>query len=113
MSRDPKAYPAPDRFLPERFLEASEDGTGTARDPEKFQFGFGRRHVPSSVQCSRRDLVTDGLYHRICPGRHFSNDALFMTVASLLHVFNIEAPLGEDGRPVPVAPAIALDSFLS
>ncbi|KAI0656915.1 O-methylsterigmatocystin oxidoreductase [Cubamyces menziesii] len=92
MSRDPKAYPAPDRFLPERFLEASEDGTGTARDPEKFQFGFGRR---------------------ICPGRHFSNDALFMTVASLLHVFNIEAPLGEDGRPVPVAPAIALDSFLS
>ncbi|KAI0642608.1 O-methylsterigmatocystin oxidoreductase [Trametes meyenii] len=49
----------------------------------------------------------------ICPGRHFSNEALFMTIVSVLHVFNIEPPLGEDGRPVPVNPKIVLDFFLS
>ncbi|KAH9886459.1 O-methylsterigmatocystin oxidoreductase [Cubamyces lactineus] len=92
MSQDPAMYPAPEKFLPERFLRSVDDGTGPARDPEKFQFGFGRR---------------------ICPGRHFSNEALFLTAVSLLHVFKIEAPLDKDGKPVSVKPAIALDSFLS
>ncbi|KAI0367632.1 O-methylsterigmatocystin oxidoreductase [Pilatotrama ljubarskyi] len=91
MSRDPNAYPQPDEFIPERFLK--DRGTSSdARDPEKYQFGFGRR---------------------ICPGRHFANDALFITVASVLHVFNIEAPIGEDGKPVRVVPNIFLDAFLS
>ncbi|KAI0367633.1 O-methylsterigmatocystin oxidoreductase [Pilatotrama ljubarskyi] len=95
MSQDPTAYPEPEKFRPERFLKDGqvelEVGPDT-RDPEKFQFGFGRR---------------------ICPGRHFANDSLFLTVASVLHVFSIEAPLGEDGRPVPVAPKIVTDYFLS
>ncbi|KAI0642607.1 O-methylsterigmatocystin oxidoreductase [Trametes meyenii] len=91
MSRDPETYSDPNTFCPERFLGGQKYGPAE-RDPEKFQFGFGRR---------------------ICPGRHFANDALFITVASVLHVFNIEAPLGEDGKPVVVNPEIALDSFLS
>ncbi|KAI0350838.1 O-methylsterigmatocystin oxidoreductase [Trametes cingulata] len=91
MSRDPEAYPQPDEFIPERFLK-DHGGPSRTRDPEKYQFGFGRR---------------------ICPGRHFANDALFITVASVLHVFNIEAPLGEDGKPVRVVPNIFLDAFLS
>ncbi|KAI0631045.1 O-methylsterigmatocystin oxidoreductase [Trametes polyzona] len=91
MSRDPEAYPDPDAFIPERFMTKGEYGSDT-RDPEKFQFGFGRR---------------------ICPGRHFANDSLFITVASLLQVFNIEQPLRADGKPVPVVPKANLDYFLS
>ncbi|KAI0822975.1 O-methylsterigmatocystin oxidoreductase [Trametes gibbosa] len=91
MSRDPLAYDCPDDFIPERFLKERLDGEET-RDPEKYQFGFGRR---------------------ICPGRHFANNALFITVASLLHVFDIEAPLGENGKPMRVAPNIMLDFFLA
>ncbi|KAI0642611.1 CyP450 monooxygenase [Trametes meyenii] len=93
MSRDSEAYPNPDIFDPERFIigddEKNED---MQRDPAKFQFGFGRR---------------------ICPGRHFSNDALFIMIASVLHVFSIEPPVGEDGKPVHENPGTVLDFFLS
>ena len=42
MSRDPVAYPEPDKFIPERFLKEGKIDT-SVRDPLKFQFGFGRR----------------------------------------------------------------------
>ena len=41
MSRDPVAYPDPEEFRPERFLDPH------ARDPMKYAFGFGRRSAPS------------------------------------------------------------------
>ncbi|KAI8969786.1 cytochrome P450 [Trametes punicea] len=91
MSRDADVYPDPEKFIPERFLPG-EKGNMAVRDPVRYQFGFGRR---------------------ICPGRYFALDALFITVASLLHVFNIGAPLGGDGKPMRVNPNINLDNFLS
>ncbi|KAH9847427.1 O-methylsterigmatocystin oxidoreductase [Lenzites betulinus] len=91
MSRDTLMYDSPDDFIPERFLKQGLDGMQVT-DPERYQFGFGRR---------------------ICPGRHFANNSLFIIVASLLHVFDIEAPLGEDGQPTRVAPNIVLDYFLA
>lgn len=39
---------------------------------------------------------------RICPGRYFALDSLFITVASVLHVFDISPPLDADGAPIPV-----------
>ncbi|EIW55318.1 O-methylsterigmatocystin oxidoreductase [Trametes versicolor FP-101664 SS1] len=97
MSQDPVAYPQPEMFIPERFLRGYSGKDGSeVRDPERFQFGF----------------VTDRT-HRICPGRHFANDALFLAVASVLHTFDIRAPLGLDGKPLPVAPKIVRDFFLS
>lgn len=57
--------------------------------------------------------LTAGLLDRICPGRHFANNSLFIIVASVLHVFDIEAPLGEDGQATRVAPNIVLDYFLA
>ncbi|KAI0251161.1 cytochrome P450 [Lactifluus subvellereus] len=69
---DPAMYPEPDVFKPERFLNPD----GTLRDDPVLTsaFGYGRR---------------------ICPGRHFVDTTLFITVASLLSVFNIEK--GSDG----------------
>ena len=52
-------------------------------------------------------------YTRICPGRHFANEALYITVASVLHLFNIEPPLDDKGQPMRVEPEIVLDYFLA
>jgi hypothetical protein len=69
---DPTLYPDPDIFKPERFLNPD----GSLRDDPILTsaFGFGKR---------------------ICPGRHLAEATLFIAVASLLSVFNIEK--GRDG----------------
>jgi len=60
-------------FKPERFLNPD----GSLRDDPVLMsvFGFGRR---------------------ICPGRHFADTILFISIASLFSVFNIERG-GEGG----------------
>ncbi len=39
---------------------------------------------------------------RICPGRYFAQAGLFITVASVLHVFDITSPVDDRGSPVQV-----------
>jgi cytochrome P450 len=75
MLHDPILYPEPDTFKPERFLNAD----GSLRDDPVLTstFGFGRR---------------------ICPGRHFVDATLFIAVASLFSVFNIERGEGGLGK---------------
>ncbi|KAG0705941.1 cytochrome P450 [Suillus ampliporus] len=49
ISRDPEAYPEPDAFKPQRWIDAE----GRPRDDlKKFVYGFGRR---------------------VCPGQHIAN----------------------------------------
>ncbi|KAI0253746.1 cytochrome P450 [Lactifluus subvellereus] len=74
--RDPSAYPEPDAFKPERFL----DSDGCLREDPILTsaFGYGRR---------------------ICPGRHFVDATLFITVASLFSVFNIDKGRDAEGKP--------------
>ena len=73
---DPVMYPEPDVFKPERFINSNgslrEDPVLTA------SFGFGKR---------------------ICPGRHLAEATLFISVASLLSVFNIKKGDSADERP--------------
>ncbi|KAI0767318.1 cytochrome P450 [Fomes fomentarius] len=77
---DPEVYENPDEFRPERFLK---DGriNSDMRDPAKYIFGFGRR---------------------LCPGQHYGEVGLFITLASLIHVFDITPPLDEYGRPIRI-----------
>ncbi|KAI0334579.1 cytochrome P450 [Cubamyces sp. BRFM 1775] len=91
MSRDKSVYPEPDQFLPERFLK---DGgiDPNVRDPATFIFGFGRR---------------------ICPGLDFVDKSLFVTCASILHVFHIGSPLDGDGEPVLIQPSFVETSLTS
>src|SRR5258708_10828384 len=64
---DPTAYPEPDSFKPERFI--NPDGS-LGDDPVVWTiFGFGKR---------------------ICPGRHLADAMIFIVVASFLSVFNIK-----------------------
>jgi hypothetical protein len=64
---DPATYPEPDKFKPERFLNAD----GSLRDDPTLTSGFG-------------------FGKRICPGRHFVDATLFIFIVSLLSAFNIE-----------------------
>ena len=75
MLHDPALYPEPDAFKPERFLSAD----GSLRDDPVLLsvFGFGRR---------------------ICPGRHFVDATLFIAVASLFSVFNIQTAESDEGQ---------------
>ena len=64
---DPVVYPDPDSFKPERFI--NEDGSLRDDPILTSLFGFGKR---------------------ICPGRHLADAMIFIVIASLLSVFNIE-----------------------
>ncbi|TCD64419.1 hypothetical protein EIP91_004100 [Steccherinum ochraceum] len=85
MLHDPETYPEPERFHPDRFLNADGTINTNVRDPATIAFGFGRR---------------------ICPGRHFSDNALSIFIASVLHVFEITPGFDKAGRPVKLSSEI-------
>ncbi|PAV17233.1 cytochrome P450 [Pyrrhoderma noxium] len=37
---------------------------------------------------------------RICPGRHFAENSVFIGIASMLASFNFEKAIGEDGKSI-------------
>ena len=80
---DPEAYPEPDKFKPERFL--NEDGTVRDDPMLSLVFGVGKR---------------------ICPGRHLVESTLFIVASSILSVFNVTKAKDENGNEVPVKVAI-------
>jgi cytochrome P450 len=65
ISRDPDAFPDPEKFDPQRWL----DRDGKLRsDVESFPFGFGRR---------------------VCPGQHLATRSLYIALAFLLWSFRL------------------------
>ena len=80
---DPEAYPEPDKFKPERFL--NEDGTVRDDPMLSLVFGIGKR---------------------ICPGRHFVEAEVFITTSSIISVFNVTKAKDENGNEIPVKVAI-------
>jgi len=81
MSRDPRRYPDPEAFQPERFLTKY----GTLNDDDvRFTFGWGRR---------------------ICPGRYSAFAVTWIAAASLLTAYTFEKAKDENGveiDPVPM-----------
>ncbi|GJE96514.1 cytochrome P450 [Phanerochaete sordida] len=73
---DESVYPDPDVFKPARFLD--EDGSLRADVPYPTEaFGYGRR---------------------ICPGRYFAHDILWLAIAHILSVFTVARELDEQGK---------------
>ncbi|GBE84668.1 hypothetical protein SCP_0606470 [Sparassis crispa] len=67
MSQDVTFYPKPQQFRPERFAEMDSQ-TSASRDPRQFVFGFGRR---------------------ICPGRLFAEEGMWIAFASIIATMEI------------------------
>ncbi|KAI0064827.1 cytochrome P450 [Artomyces pyxidatus] len=76
---DPRIYPDPDEFKPERFLTVD----GQPRDDPTLMaaFGFGKR---------------------ICPGRHLAENTLFIVAASLLATYSVGKVQDEHGNDISV-----------
>ncbi|KAJ1306345.1 hypothetical protein OPQ81_007352 [Rhizoctonia solani] len=71
MTRDEDVYKSPENFNPDRFLDSST--------PPSPLFGWGRRR---------------------CPGVYFAESSLFITIASILMVFDIKPALDEHGHDI-------------
>ncbi|RXW13144.1 hypothetical protein EST38_g12708 [Candolleomyces aberdarensis] len=81
MMHDPSVFDKPFDFIPERYLKDDGKINMSVPDAEAAAFGHGRR---------------------ICPGRHFSNDTLFLMASSLLATFSIFPPKDEKGNRPPL-----------
>ncbi|EJF61754.1 hypothetical protein DICSQDRAFT_59943 [Dichomitus squalens LYAD-421 SS1] len=83
----------------------------SVRDPSTFVFRFGRRYVswlrllPSPCSCIFAEFAPVNTLQK-------SEDALFINIASVLHVFDITPPLDEEGRTVVITPEMSV-GFLS
>ena len=77
MLRDPEVFPEPERFNPERYLEKVDDEAARRRDPRVFAFGFGRRR---------------------CPGAYLVESSVWLMLATMLAMLDIEKPRDENGR---------------
>ncbi|KAF8992253.1 cytochrome P450 [Cyathus striatus] len=78
MLNNEEDYPNPSEFNPERFLKNGKINP-EIRDPASFVFGFGRR---------------------VCPGSHIAWSSLWLSVASILALFDILPALDEQGNSV-------------
>ncbi|GLB36242.1 putative cytochrome p450 [Lyophyllum shimeji] len=86
---DPAVYPDPMAFNPSRFLDRKHnDSMGINPLPEP-AFGFGRR---------------------MCPGRWFAFDAMWIVVASILSVYEISKAVDENGQTIE--PKVEYESHL-
>ncbi|KAF8198880.1 cytochrome P450 [Mycena galopus ATCC 62051] len=77
-ARDESIFPKPEEFRPERFTDGVKLFTNIV-EPRDFAFGYGRR---------------------VCPGRQISDSTLWITIVTLLYVFDIRKAIGPDGQPI-------------
>ena len=95
---DRKAFSNPGEFEPERYLK---DGklNPDIRDPDA-AFGFGRRSVKNGIL----GMLINSSCASICPGRHLSDESLYLIVSCLLAVYYIKPPVDDKGNTIKLKP---------
>ncbi|KZT69367.1 cytochrome P450 [Daedalea quercina L-15889] len=83
MFRDSEVYPDPEAFKPERYLSMNLNEDFDLRDPRRIVFGFGRR---------------------ICPGRFFADNNVWLAAASIVATMDISKARDEQGNEIMPAP---------
>ncbi|KAH7911946.1 cytochrome P450 [Hygrophoropsis aurantiaca] len=86
---DETCYPDPSAFNPARFSDPTANSKLGINQYPYAAFGFGRR---------------------MCPGRWLAFDSMWIAVASILSVYSIQKPTGEDGHEI--TPSIQYTSSL-
>ena len=89
MSQDPHAFPSPEQFRPERWLEMDAH-TAEAVNPRKFVFGFGRR---------------------ACPGRELADASVWLAAACVLALFDVGRARDATGQEI-VPEAVYTSGFV-
>ncbi|KAL1751253.1 cytochrome P450 [Schizophyllum commune] len=79
MMHNETIYPDSYSYKPERFSTPEGELDPHVRDPANIAFGFGRR---------------------ICLGRHLAYNSIWIMIASILRVYNIEKAEGADGKSI-------------
>jgi cytochrome P450 len=103
MLHNPKTYPDPFAFRPERFL--SSGSKELEPDPGVTgAFGFGRRYVdflivPPCGTCADWRLRCEC---RACPGRHLGEATLWIEIASMLSAFTFSLSKDKEGREIDI-----------
>ncbi|KAI5117759.1 hypothetical protein M0805_000603 [Coniferiporia weirii] len=93
---DNGTFPEPFEFRPERFVDSESPSSASLKekdrttDPSILAFGFGRR---------------------ICPGMHLAESSIFITIATMLSVFNISK--AEDPNGKIIEPEVEFTGFIS
>ncbi|KAG9440839.1 hypothetical protein H6P81_021004 [Aristolochia fimbriata] len=87
IQRDPNIWSDPHKFLPERFLTTNSDIDVRGQHFELIPFGSGRR---------------------MCPGLNFALQVLHLTLARLLHGFDVETPSDDEPVDLSEAPGLTL-----
>jgi len=76
MSRNEAYYPEPDKFLPERFKDKSNEDL---MDPKHYAFGFGRR---------------------VCPGKGFADVSVYMLISNIIATMDISKAHDYQGKEI-------------
>ncbi|THH09109.1 hypothetical protein EW146_g8789 [Bondarzewia mesenterica] len=76
--RDEKLFPQPDKFMPERFVDAPKDLLEQI-DPNNYVFGFGRR---------------------ICPGMHLIDSSIWLLIACMSASVDISKAEDSSGKVI-------------
>jgi cytochrome P450 len=74
LHRDPSIWSKPEKFSPERFINENGEIDHESHQFEYLPFGLGRR---------------------ACPGSMFATQVIFITLARLLHGFDLDLAMGE------------------
>lgn len=93
---DPNIYPDPLTFDPTRFMDRKKNALQGINELPDAAFGFGRRCV----------FITFLAYHvdynpcRMCPGRWFAFDTMWIIVASILSSYDIMKAVDDTGNTI-------------